>query len=67
MTTRANAIHQARQLARAKQETIYVVFDPTAIDAPPDRAFYPAAGEEVDTFYGGCEIVAAVEPEEIAA
>lgn len=64
MTTRANAIHRARKLARERQETIYVVFDPSALDQPPALAYYPATGEEVDTFFGGCEIVAAVEPED---
>jgi hypothetical protein len=67
MTTLANAIHQAKKLAQKTQATAYVIFDPTHLDNPPDLAHYAATGEEADTFFAGCEIVDAVEPEDITA
>ncbi len=67
MTTLANAIYKAKKLALEKQATAYVVFDPTHLDNPPDRAYYAATEEEVDTFFQGCQIVDTVEPEDIVA
>ena len=43
------------------------MFDPSALDEPPAYAYYPATEEEADTYYAGCEIVDAVEPEEIVS
>jgi hypothetical protein len=65
MTTLANAIHHAKKLAQKKQATAYVIFDPSHLDEPPDRAYYAATEEEADTFFAGCEIVDTVEPEDI--
>ena len=65
MTTFANAIHKARKLAQETQATIYVIFDPTHLDNPPDLAYYAATAEEVETFFQDCEIVDTVEPEDI--
>jgi hypothetical protein len=65
MTTLANAIHHAKKLALKTQATAYVIFDPTHLDNPPDLAYYAATDEEAETFFQGCEIVDAVEPEDI--
>ena len=65
MTTLANAIYKAKKLAQEKQATAYVIFDPSHLDEPPDRAYYAATEEEADTFFQDCEIVDTVEPEDI--
>jgi hypothetical protein len=65
MTTLANAIHKAKKLALEKQATAYVIFDPAYLDNPPDRSYYAATEDEVNTFFAGCEIVDTVEPEDI--
>ncbi len=65
MTTLANAIYKAKKLAQKKQATAYVIFDPSHLDNPPDLAYYAATDEDAETFFAGCEIVDAVEPEDI--
>lgn len=67
MATLANAIHKARKLAQRTQATAYVIFDLAYLDNPPDFAYYAASEEDVNTFFAGCEIVDAVEPEESAS
>lgn len=65
MTTLANAICKAKKLAQKTQGRVYVVFDLAYLDEPPDRSYYTATEEEADTFFADCEIVDAVEPEDI--
>lgn len=67
MTTRANALHKARKLAKATQTTSYVIFDPAHLDNPPELAYYAATAEDAETFFAGCEIVDTVEPEDSLA
>jgi hypothetical protein len=67
MTTLANAIYKAKKLAQKTQATAYVIFDPTHLDNPPELAYYAATDEEAETYFTGCEIVDAVEPEDIVS
>lgn len=67
MTTLTNAIYKAKKLAQKTQDTAYVIFDPTHLDEPPDRSYYAATAEEAETYFQDCEIVDAVEPEDIVA
>lgn len=47
----------AFELARQSSATVYVVYDPTYLDATPDDAYTAAHEEDVDTFFAGADIV----------
>jgi len=51
------AQRKAFELARQTSATVYVVFDPTYLDAEPDDAYQAADEVDVDTFFAGAEIV----------
>ena len=60
--TETKAILCAQGLAARARETLSVVYDPAFHDEPPDRAYHVCDEHELDTFFAGCPIVAAVEP-----
>ena len=51
------AQRKAFELARQSSAAVYVVYDPTYLDATPDDAYTAAHEEDVDTFFAGADIV----------
>ena len=47
----------AFELARQSSAAVYVVYDPTYLDAAPDDAYAAVDEEDVDTFFAGADIV----------
>ena len=51
----------AFELARQSSAAVYVVYDPTYLDAEPNDAYAAADESDVDTFFADAEIVFVVE------
>ena len=56
------AQRKAFELARQTSAAVYVVYDPTYLDAEPNEAYAAADEEDVDTFFAGADIVCIVDP-----
>ena len=55
------AQRKAFELARQSSAAVYVVYDPTYLDAAPNEAYAAADEEDVDTFFAGADIVCVVD------
>jgi hypothetical protein len=55
------ARRKAFELARQTSAIVYVVYDPTHLDAKPNDAYHAADDVDVDTFFAGADIVCVVD------
>lgn len=56
------AQRKAFELARQTSAAVYVVYDPTHLDAALDDAYAATDETDVDTFFAGADIVCIVDP-----
>jgi len=60
--TKTQALHAAKRIARKRSQIVYVVWS-SEPDDPAGEHYHTATEYDLDTFFAGCDPIAAVEPD----